>query len=156
MKTQKKTHSGRSDHGKTWYEQQKKWYIKSSLWNFHWKELIPWGKISTIKIWKWEIILLCWIECMCLCSVWMLNRVQLFATPWTVAHLAPLSMGFSKQEYWNRLPFPSRGSLPKPGIKPVSPVSSGGFFTMEPAGNPWSHFWNKFLLNSFVIIHWRL
>jgi len=43
-----------------------------------------------------------------------------FATPWTVARQAPLSMGFSRQEYWNGLPFPSPGDLPNPGIKPGS------------------------------------
>ena len=51
-----------------------------------------------------------------------LSRVQLFATPWTVARQAPLSMGFSKQEYWSGLPFPSPGDLPDPGIKPRSPA----------------------------------
>jgi len=57
---------------------------------------------------------------------WMLNRfshVQLFATPWTVPHQAPLSMEFSRQEYWSRLPFPSPGDLPDPGISPMSPAS---------------------------------
>ena len=48
--------------------------------------------------------------------------VQLFATPWTVAHQAPLSMEFSRQEYWSRLPFPSPGDLPNPGIEPRSPA----------------------------------
>ena len=47
-----------------------------------------------------------------------LSRVQLFATPWTVAYQAPPSMGFSKQEYWSGLPFPSPGDLPDPGIEP--------------------------------------
>ena len=47
-----------------------------------------------------------------------LSRVQHFVTPWTVAHQAPPSMGFSRQEYWNGLPFPSPGHLPDPGIKP--------------------------------------
>ena len=46
--------------------------------------------------------------------------VRVFAAPWTVAHQAPLSMGFSKQEYWSGLPFPPPGDLPKPGIKPTS------------------------------------
>ena len=50
-----------------------------------------------------------------------LSRVRLFATPWTVAYQAPLSMGFSKQEYWNGLPFPAPGDLPDPGIQPRSP-----------------------------------
>ena len=49
-------------------------------------------------------------------------RVQLFATPWTVAHQAPLSMGFSRQEYWNGLPCLPPGDLPNPGIKPASPA----------------------------------
>ena len=48
------------------------------------------------------------------------SRVQLFVTPWTVAHQAPLSMGFSRQEYWSGVPFPSPGDLPDPGIEPVS------------------------------------
>ena len=51
-----------------------------------------------------------------------LSRVQLFVTAWTVAHQAPLSMGFSRQEYWSGLPFPSPGDLPNPGIEPRSPA----------------------------------
>ena len=50
-----------------------------------------------------------------------LSRVQLFVTPWTVAYQDPLSMGFSRQEYWSGLPFPSPGDLPDPGIEPRSP-----------------------------------
>ena len=50
----------------------------------------------------------------------LLSHVPLFATQWTVAHQAPLSMGFSRQEYWSGLPFPSPGDLPNPGIKPKS------------------------------------
>ena len=62
----------------------------------------------------------------------MLSRVQVFATPWTVACQAPLSMGFSRQEYWGGLPFHPPGALSDPGIKPTSPacpVLAGGFFT---------------------------
>ena len=51
-----------------------------------------------------------------------LSCVRLFATPWTVAYQAPLSMGFSRQEYWSGLPFPSPGDLPDPGIEPGSPA----------------------------------
>ena len=51
-----------------------------------------------------------------------LSRIQLFATPWTVTHQAPPSMGFSRQEYWNGLPFPFPEDLPGPGIEPTSPV----------------------------------
>ena len=68
-------------------------------------------------------------------SVKSLSRVQLFATPWTVAHQAPLSMGFSRQEYWSGLPFPSQGDLPDPGIEPKPPVPPG-FFTAEAPGEP--------------------
>ena len=59
-----------------------------------------------------------------------------FATLWTVAHKAPLSMGFPRQEYRNGLPFPSPGDLPYPGIKPMSPALAGAFFTTEPPGSP--------------------
>ena len=52
----------------------------------------------------------------------MFSRVRLCVTPWTVARQAPLSMGFSQQEYWNGLSFPSPGDLPDPGIKPTSLV----------------------------------
>ena len=51
----------------------------------------------------------------------MLSRVRLFTTPWTIACRAPLSIGFSRQEYWSRLPFPSPGDLPDPGVEPRSP-----------------------------------
>ena len=59
------------------------------------------------------------------------NRVWCFATPWTVAHQAPLSMGFSRQEYWNGLPCLPPVDLPNPGIEPeslLSPALAGGFF----------------------------
>ena len=65
-----------------------------------------------------------------------LSRVRLFATPWTVAHQAPLSMGFSRQEYWSGLPFPSPGDLPDPGIEPGSPALEADALTSEPPGKP--------------------
>ena len=65
-----------------------------------------------------------------------LSHAQFFATPWTVAGQAPLSMGFPRQEYWSGLPFPSPGDLSDPGIEPVSPALAGGFFTAEPPGKP--------------------
>ena len=58
-----------------------------------------------------------------------LSRTLLFSTPWTVAHQAPLSMAFSRQEYWSGLPCPPPGHLPDPGIKPASLTLAGGFFT---------------------------
>ena len=66
----------------------------------------------------------------------VLSYVQLFATPWTVACQAPLSLGFSRQGYWSRLPFPSPRDLPNPGIEPSSPALAGGFFTTELPGKP--------------------
>jgi len=57
-----------------------------------------------------------------------------FVTPWTVAHQAPLSMGFSRREHWSGSPFPPQGDLPEPGIKLASPALAGGFFTTEPPG----------------------
>ena len=67
------------------------------------------------------------------------SRVQLFVTPWTIARQAPLSMRFSRQEYWSGFPCPPPGDLPNPGIKPVSRCIScitGGIFTTEPPEKP--------------------
>ena len=67
-----------------------------------------------------------------LCCAYTLSHGWLFVTPQTVVCQAPLSMGFSRQEHWSGLPFPSPWDLPDPGIEPVSPVSlalTSGFFT---------------------------
>ena len=64
----------------------------------------------------------------------LLSCVPLVATPWTVAHQAPLSMGFSRQEYRSGLPFLSPGDFPDPGVEPVSPALTGRFFMAEPPG----------------------
>ena len=61
-----------------------------------------------------------------------LSRVRLFATPWTVAYQAPPSMGFSRQEYWSGLPFPSPEDLPLPGIEPRSPALQADALPSEP------------------------
>ena len=61
-----------------------------------------------------------------------LSHVQLFVTPWTVAHQALPSMGFSRQEYWSGLPFPSSGDLPNPGIEPRCPALQADTLTSEP------------------------
>ena len=57
-------------------------------------------------------------------------------TPWTAAHQAPLSVGFSRQEYWNGLPSPSPGDLPDPGIEPVSPTLQADSLPFEPPEKP--------------------
>ena len=75
------------------------------------------------------------------------SRVWLFVTPRTVGHQAPLSMGFSRQEYWSELPCPPPEDLPYPGIEPIrSPVLPGRFFTLVPPGKPkhiHHHMWNR-------------
>ena len=63
-----------------------------------------------------------------------ISCVRLFATPWTVAYHAPPSVGFSRQEYWSGLPFPSPGDLPNPGIKPGSPALQADALPSEPPG----------------------
>ena len=73
--------------------------------------------------------------CVCVCTQ-SLSCVQLFEAPWTVAHQAPLSMGFSRQEYWSGLPFPTPGDLPNLGMEPeflASPALAGRFFTISAA-----------------------
>ena len=65
---------------------------------------------------------------------WVLSHVQFFETPWTVAHQTPLSMGFSRQEYWSGLPFLSPGELPNPGIEPRSPALQAETLTSQPPG----------------------
>ena len=59
-----------------------------------------------------------------------------FAIPWTVVYQASLSMGFSRQEYWSGLPFPSPGDLSDPGIKPRSPALQADALPSEPPGKP--------------------
>ena len=95
-----------------------------------------WTCVSCVScIGRW--ILYCWAtgklsRTWCCCEVASLSRVRLCATPWTVAHQAPLSMGFSWQEYWNRLPCPPPVDLPNPRIEPASlrsPALAGRFFT---------------------------
>ena len=65
-----------------------------------------------------------------------LSCVRLFVTPWTIAYQAPPSMGFSRQEYWRGLSFPSPGDLPDPGIEPRSPAFQADALTSEPPGKP--------------------
>ena len=75
------------------------------------------------------------LQCMKV-KVKSLSPVQLLATSWTEAHQAPPSMGFSRQEYWSGVPFPSPGDLPDPGIEPRSPAFQADALTSEPPGKP--------------------
>ena len=72
--------------------------------------------------------------------VYMLNRVWLFVMPWTIVCQAPLSMEFSRQEFWSGLPFPTQRNLPDLGIEPASPALTGRLFTTEPPGKPGDHY----------------
>ena len=75
-----------------------------------------------------------WIrDCCCLVA----KCVRLSQPPWTVARQALLSMGFPRQEYWRRLPFPSLEDLPAPGIEPGSPVLAGDSLLLSHQGSPW-------------------
>ena len=67
-------------------------------------------------------------------KVKLLSRVRLFAAPWTVAYQVPPSMGFSRQEYWSGLPFPSTEDLPEPWIKPGVPTMYADALPSEPPG----------------------
>ena len=95
-----------------------------------------------------EILSLAWCVCIlyillsllsCRCGQ-SLSPVWFFVTPWTVARQAPLSMGFSRQEYWSGLTFPSPGDLPNPGIEPESPALQADALSSEPPGKPWRCF----------------
>ena len=80
-----------------------------------------------------------------------LSRVRLFATPWSVAHQAPPSMGFPRQEYWSGSPFLFPGKLPDPGIEPIFPALARRFFTAEPLGK--LNFFDSPFLFSVIVVH---
>ena len=85
---------------------------------------LEWVAISFSNASKWKV------------KVKSLSCVRLFATTWSAAHQAPLSMGFSRQEYWSGVPFPSPGDLPNPGIKPRSPALQADSLPSQPQGKP--------------------
>ena len=72
----------------------------------------------------------------CVCLLSCFSHVQLYATLWTATHQAPLSMGFSRQEYWSRLPCPPPEDLPNPGTEPASSALQVASLPTEPPGNP--------------------
>ena len=82
----------------------------------------------------------------------MLSCVRLFATPWTIARQAPLSMGFPRQEYWSGLLFAPPGDLPDPGTESASALT-GGFFTTEPLGRPHSKIIYHIIYNTHTLTH---
>ena len=78
----------------------------------------------------------CWTHLLHACMLSRFSLVRLFVTLWTIAHQAPVSMEFSRQEYWSGLPFPSPGDLPDPAIKPMSLALQAGSLPSEPPGKP--------------------
>ena len=91
-----------------------------------------------------------------------LSHVRLFATPWTVAHQAPLSTGFSRQEYCSELPFPSPGDLPYPGTEPRSPTLQADSLASKPLRQPassvpcplsFSQWFLSTLASAFPVLH---
>ena len=84
----------------------------------------------------------------------LLSCVQLFGTPWAVAYQAPLSMKFSRQEYWSGLPHPSPGDLPDPGIEPRSPALQADALPSEPPGRYRRLLWVSQALN-FLEYHFK-
>ena len=104
----------------------RRWHFKLTF-NFSepacYSDLVVWRKC------KMKAVLIIFTLC---CAVLCLSHVRLFAAPWTVACQAPLSMGFSRQDYWSGLPCPPPGDLPDPGFTPaslMSPALAGSFFT---------------------------
>ena len=87
-----------------------------------WAQAEVGGEIGDSKFWIWRCSKMPWKAKKGKVKVKSLSRVQLFAIPWTVTYQAPPSMGFSRQEYWSGVPFPSPGDLPHPGIETGSPA----------------------------------
>ena len=101
---------------------------------------------------------------MSLCDMWVWHYEYVITcsvmsdslTPWTVAHQVPLSMEFSRQEYWSGLPFPSPGDLPDPGIKPGSPALQAGSLLSEPPGKlPECHWEEVQLVSRSLDMTWH-
>ena len=88
--------------------------------------------------------------CVCVCVCVCVSYLCLFVTPWTVAHQAPLSMEFSRQEYWGGLPFPSPGHLPYPGIEPRSSELQADSLLSEPPGKPTHYIFVVKCLKPFI------
>ena len=84
-----------------------------------------------------------------MCMSVQLLKFRLFATPWTVACQAPLTLGFSREEYWSGLPFPPPRDLPHPGTEPTSPALAGRFSTTKPLGKIWPELNENEKMNEF-------
>ena len=117
--------------------------VASSLktWDKQWESHVenqecPWETGQS----RSPLILFPIIYCACVFNFSVVSECLTLWDPQTVAHQAPLSLGFPRQECWSGLPFPPAGDLPDPGIESVSPLALGladGFFTSESSGRPW-------------------
>ena len=120
---------------KTWAKQE---VIPLLLWKVY--NLAGWFKSEDFKIRGVSCLKInsriAFSSSSCNKHAFMLSHVRLFATPWTVAHQAPLSMEFSRREYWSGWPFPSPGDLPDPGIENRSPELQADSLLSEPPGKP--------------------
>ena len=94
------------------------------------------GGNGSVCMYGWVPLLFIWNYHNLVNMCWSLLHIQLFATPWTVARQTPLSMGFSRPEYWSGLPFPSPGDLPNPGVKQGSPALQVDSSPSEPPAKP--------------------
>ena len=114
-------------------------HFSTLAWKIPWTEehvgYSPWGRKesdTTERLNRTENKTTVW----CFFKVKPLSCVWLFVTPWTVGYQTPPSMGFSRQECWSGLPFPSPGDLPNPGIEPRSPALQTDALPSEPPGKP--------------------
>ena len=135
-----------SDHNSSVYSLRRNLRLKSNHLSIPWiKHQRSWGWDTGLRFWRSLFFSYCPINASgarrnvtTVNWAWWsgesLSCVQHFVTPWTVACQAPRSMGFHRQRYWSGLPCLFPRDLPDPGIKPVSPVLSGWFFTTEPPG----------------------
>ena len=128
---------GFSDFGISSWKRWNKFWILKRLWYVHLKRVISFSLISDDC--SWMKLQRNWYPSSGSCSVKLLSCVWLFAAPWTVACQVSLSMGFSRQEYWSGLPFPSPRDVPNPGIKPWSPALQGDSVLSEPPGKANRH-----------------
>ena len=99
--------------------------------------------VYSVILLKKEVYFPLWTVCVCVCvHAKSLSSAKLFATPCTVARQALVSMGFPRQGYWSRLPFPSPGDLPNPGIEPVSPTLQADSLPLSHLGSQSTTYWS--------------
>ena len=125
----------RQPHTFSWGWRDPLWYPGKTTEASVWQHFPMWGIVpSCLSCLSWIIVTVSASPSLSEKTSQLLSRVRLFTTPWTVAYQASLSMGFSRQEYWSGLPFPSPGDLPDPGIEPSSPTLEADTLTSEPPG----------------------